>query len=64
MTKYRDDQATWGVWLVDKEIGNIFASLEEVICVIQVRLSLEKPQALSKSEECRLKVSRLSQGVN
>ena len=64
MTKYRDDQATWGVWLVDKDIGNIFASLEEVICVIQVRLSLEKAHSLSKSEEFMLKVYRLSQGVN
>lgn len=64
MTKYRDDQATWGIWLMDKEIGIILASLTEVICVIQVRLSSEKPQALSKTKECRLKVSRLFQGVN
>lgn len=64
MTKYRGDPATWGVWLVVKETGIILASLAEAICVIQARLSPEKPQGLCKTKACRLKVSRLSQGVN
>lgn len=49
---------------MDKEMGIILASLTEVICVIEVRLSPEKPRGLSKTKVCRLKVPRLSQGVN
>lgn len=31
MTKYRDDQATQSVWLVDKETGIILASLKQSV---------------------------------